>query len=625
MTTAPGSLPIAPPPGLGPLGHLVGIAVTAAALGAFLALARLIFLLVVAGPSIRLASVSAAVAVRLSRLSTAIRASSIGHSRWASPFVIACAVAAAARIWMCTWAPMLYPPDAMDYIRETTNFLATGHLENTGIRVLGISVYFAPFWKLFSDFNFALGIGNAVLGWLTAVLAGLIARRLMPRPIDAIVVAVVGLSPLLLAWERAAMSESPAAFISTLMFWLALRPGRWSVSEGRLAIAIPVAILMGLAVVAALPSASTCEILARIRPAAVLAAAWPNRGFRKALLLATLIAGTAFAGFLPRMNSIRHDYNRFAFAVGTEYAAGMLGWYSGLVDVDQTRVTDFATTRELLAELNGDGHDLRLPKADARVQTIFGPPYKNGITDVSGGTATSSANPPPAWATTASSWPSSSGPTSWASGPATVSLKTSTGPLPSAASNSPPPAPRTTSRRPPPNTRASPKGLRPHAPRHRPHHPRPSTPPSSATSSASTFGSALSGPPLRDRRPGRSSGALVHDRPRRPRRPARPRPRLHRHELDRPLLRPLRSPPPLDRHLRHLVHVRLADESHPKLSPVNRPSHDPALAPTDPPNHPKSFTFKRLRFFNQATVPRPLVPLARKLNSGEGRHPLSRY
>jgi len=360
VSTGPGAIVMEAPPGLGPLGHAVGLLMTFAGLGVLLLAALALRRAAWAGTPWPVRAVALAVAGLVGRMGAAIRATRLGMSRWLNPFVLACAVVVGVRVWMCAWAPLLYPPDAMDYLRETITFLKTGHLEHTGIRVLGLSVYFAPFWKLFDDFNFAVGVGNAVLGGLTAVMAGLTARRLMPRPLDAVVVLVVGLSPVLLAWERFGMSETPAAFFVMLTMWLTMRAGRWSVAEGPLRIALPGAALIGLIIVAGAYTRLNLQVLAVFVPAAAFAAAWPRRGFLRAGLVAAVIAGTAFAGFVPRMITVRREYGRFAFSVGTEYAAGLLGWYSGLVDVNQTAVSDFATTRQLLAERSGGRHDVRL-------------------------------------------------------------------------------------------------------------------------------------------------------------------------------------------------------------------------------------------------------------------------
>ncbi len=151
------------------------------------------------------------------------------------------------------------------------------------------------------------------------------------------------------------MSETPAAFLVTLTMWLALRPGRWSVSEGPLWVAIPVGVLMGGLIVVSTYTRLNLQVLAFFVPAGVLASTWPKRGFPRAALLAVVVGASAFAGLLPRMMYVKHEYGHFRIGVGTEYAAGLEGWYSGLVDVNQTAVTDFETTRRLRADLGAGG------------------------------------------------------------------------------------------------------------------------------------------------------------------------------------------------------------------------------------------------------------------------------
>ncbi len=162
---------------MGLVGHGVGIVVTGLGLGVFFLLAYRYYRVSNAGSPPWVQRLVHPVAGALGRLAGAVRSTPIAKSRWGNPFLIACIVVGAVRVWMCAWAPLLFPPDAMDYLRQTIVFLKTGQLENSGIRVVGMSAYFAPFWAWAHDFNFAVGVANAVLGLLTAVMAGLTARR----------------------------------------------------------------------------------------------------------------------------------------------------------------------------------------------------------------------------------------------------------------------------------------------------------------------------------------------------------------------------------------------------------------------------------------------------------------
>ncbi len=115
----------------------------------------------------------------------------------------------------------------------------------------------------------------------------------------------------------------------------------------------------------------------------MLANAWPKRGFGPAFLVAAVVGASTLVGFLPRMMYIKHEYGRIGVATGSAYAAVLEGWYSGLVDVNQTAVTDFKTTRRLRAGLgSGGGDPYEFERLALESKTIPVPRTGVSVTDV---------------------------------------------------------------------------------------------------------------------------------------------------------------------------------------------------------------------------------------------------
>ena len=138
--------------------------------------------------------------------------------------VVAGVVVITVHLGMANWAPRLLAPDSVDYVGDAATLVEDGTFSHFGsYRVPGYSVFIAPFLALFDQFAAALGWGQAILGILTAFCVCGILRPFVPRPWAAVGMLLVGLDPVLLTYERYALTECLTTFCVALAGWLLVR------------------------------------------------------------------------------------------------------------------------------------------------------------------------------------------------------------------------------------------------------------------------------------------------------------------------------------------------------------------------------------------------------------------
>lgn len=255
------------------------------------------------------------------------------------------------QLWMLSWAPTLYCPDSLGYLAGAIRLVRERSLVGfEGPRVPGFGVMLAALWVLPGDFAIWFAIVQACLALGTAFFAWRVAMRLMPRSLASVVLVIVGLSPLLLGWQRFVMSETLSAFLVTLSLWLAVRsvpkaetrvpPARLIDADrnagfGREALW---ACLLGVVCAGGAYTRGNLQLLIVFAPVLFAVVAWRRWGIAGAPALGAIVFATAVACVLPRVAWNLREYGEATFVVGEGYQRNLTTQMVGIMEDNQSGV-----------------------------------------------------------------------------------------------------------------------------------------------------------------------------------------------------------------------------------------------------------------------------------------------
>ena len=270
--------------------------------------------------------------------------------RWYTPERAALLLVVAVHAWMAVRAPLLYCPDSMDYAVNAKVLLETGSFEHFNAwRLPGYSVFLAPFVAWLHGWNFGLGVAQGVLGVVTAWLAGRCVGSMLSGPWAALAMVVVGLDPVLLAYERTAMPECLTAFMAMLAVWVALRGTFWGGAgmAGGCAAAAGLGLLLGTACYVR----GNMQLLVLLLPVAV--AAWNARrgGWARGAVLGGVVLVVGVGCVVPWVVVNAGKYGRAEFVVGSGFTRAQSLVEAGLMDGNQAGVFPRGQAERVDAEL----------------------------------------------------------------------------------------------------------------------------------------------------------------------------------------------------------------------------------------------------------------------------------
>lgn len=252
------------------------------------------------------------------------------------PARLALALVALAHLWLASWAPMLFLPDAVDYAHNAQRLIDTGSFAHFNAwRLPGLSLILTPFTAL-------AGHPEELFGWVQAAMgvaaAWLAHRTLLPFTgprWSILAMLLVGLHPALLAWERHLITETPTLFLVTLAWWLtSILPA--AVPRRRLLLALLLGAVAGLTI---LTRANTIPVLLLLPPAIWLMMR-ATSGTRAASTTAALALAAALACLTPWLLRNRAVFGEPAVIIGRGYARLIFAWHAGLHDLNQTALYD---------------------------------------------------------------------------------------------------------------------------------------------------------------------------------------------------------------------------------------------------------------------------------------------
>lgn len=255
------------------------------------------------------------------------------------------------QLWMLSWAPTLYCPDSMGYLAGAIRLIRERSLVGfEGPRVPGFGVLLAALWVLPGDFAIWFAIVQAGLALGTAFFAWRVAIRLMPRSLASVVLALVGLSPLLLGWQRFVMSETLSAFLVTLSVWIAVQsmpeaetrvpPARLIDADrdagfGREALW---ACLLGIVCAGGAYTRGNLQLLIVLVPVLLAVVAWRRWGIAGAPALGVIVFATGVACAVPRVAWNLREYGEATFVVGEGYQRNLTTQMVGIMEDNQSGV-----------------------------------------------------------------------------------------------------------------------------------------------------------------------------------------------------------------------------------------------------------------------------------------------
>lgn len=288
------------------------------------------------------------------------------------------ALVVATHVWVAAWAPMLMCGDTPDYLVGAQQIVEHGRLGHlTGHRVPGYGIFLAPLWAVPWDFNLAVGIAQSIVGVGTAALAWEIARGLLPRPWPALVLLLVGTSPILLGWEHHAMSESLGAFMATLAIWVAARPGAWRREWGTARL-FAYAALAGLVCAAGAHERGNLQLLVPVAAGLAGLAVWKSRGLILGATAAAVVCASAAGAMAPRVIQNRQMFGVPSFMVGIAILRLSGAWNHNVVDENQASVFDFEKFKDIARRHNSGMGSFEFIAEVSKVTTIPVPEQRKG-------------------------------------------------------------------------------------------------------------------------------------------------------------------------------------------------------------------------------------------------------
>ncbi len=215
--------------------------------------------------------------------------------------VLAIVLVALVRVWVATWAPFFYSWDSMDYFAKGLEFLRSHSLEQfDAIRPAGYSLWLALCLSLGAAPSLTIPAASALLGVATAVLTYLMLRRFVAPPWPVVGLLLVGLDPILLMFERYALTETLTTFLVVLIVWAVTTPFARDATRlsGRVH-ELCGAAFVGLCCAAAIYVRSNLTPLLVLAPLALLLAALQRPMKRWFRLAGPIVALGVMALFLP--------------------------------------------------------------------------------------------------------------------------------------------------------------------------------------------------------------------------------------------------------------------------------------------------------------------------------------
>ena len=258
----------------------------------------------------------------------------------------------AAHVGMAAWAPFLLTSDSFDYLGDAAVLVETRSFSHWGYyRTPGYSVFAAPFLVLFRDFATALGYAQGVLGILTAYFAYRIARTFLPWPWPALALLLVGLDPVLLTYERYALSECLTTFCVTLAAWLLVwQAACYRTAAPRGGAVLLAALIIGIVCGAAAYVRPNLLMLTVLLPLFLVWVCWRGGVRGRVLMQAGLTLVIALACITPWLLRNRSPAGDTALAFGAQ--ANRLGglWNFDAADINQTAMLSYERWQELRNE-----------------------------------------------------------------------------------------------------------------------------------------------------------------------------------------------------------------------------------------------------------------------------------
>lgn len=139
----------------------------------------------------------------------------------------ALALLAAVRLWIASWAPMVIPTDALDYINAGRWLGAHASLALVpGYKSPLLALILGALYAISDHAPTLLGVLQAILGILSAAFAWDLLRTRFGRAWGVAGALLVGLHPVLLGYERVLLRESLAAFLIMATAWTLTRATR---------------------------------------------------------------------------------------------------------------------------------------------------------------------------------------------------------------------------------------------------------------------------------------------------------------------------------------------------------------------------------------------------------------
>jgi len=246
------------------------------------------------------------------------------------------------------WAPFFLSEDSVDYLGEAAYLLETGRFAPfSALRPPGYSVFVAPFVALFDDFATALGLGQAILGILTSALTLLIVRPVLAPPWPALVVLFVGLDPVLLTYERYALSECLTTFTATALGWvLVTLAGRLSV-EGSWRRAILVGVVLGLTCGAGTYVRANMQTMLVLSPLLLMLGCLGRASLPRSLTAAALTALVGAGLIAPWVLRNQRLFGQASFTISAWSHRLTSYTDSGVTDISQIAAFDYAKFQDL--------------------------------------------------------------------------------------------------------------------------------------------------------------------------------------------------------------------------------------------------------------------------------------
>lgn len=275
----------------------------------------------------------------------------IGDGRtWYTPQRAALALVVVVHAWLAICAPMLYCPDSMDYAVNAKVLAKTRSFDHfNGWRLPGYSMFLVPFVAGLHKYNLGLGIVQAILGVLTAWLAGRTVGQFLSGAWAALALLVVGLDPVLLAYERMAMPECLTAFLGMLAAWLALRETWWA-GPNRLRVCAG-AVGLGLLLGAACYVRGNMQLLALALPCAVVAPLFASGAWRRGVVVGGVMLAVAAGCVTPWVMKNAQRHGRAQFVVGSGFTRAQSLVEAGLLDANQSGVFQHDKAAEVVSNL----------------------------------------------------------------------------------------------------------------------------------------------------------------------------------------------------------------------------------------------------------------------------------